>query len=56
MAVKSKALLQVTKSINKKGKLKGRNKKETKMLKGMCTHHKINKNGKVKMRVTLIRV
>lgn len=51
MAVKSKALLQVTKSINKKGKLKGRNKKETKMLKGMCTHHKLNKNGKVRPKI-----
>lgn len=47
-STKSKAVMQVTKSLNKKGKLKGKNKKETKMLKGMCPHHKLNKHGKVK--------
>ena len=30
----------------KKGKLKGKNKKETRILKGACTHHIIGKNGK----------
>ena len=48
MANKSKSVMKVTKSINKKGKLKGHNKKETKMLKGICPHHRINKHGKVK--------
>lgn len=32
----------------KKGKLKGKNKKETRILKGACTHHIIGKNGKIK--------
>lgn len=32
----------------KKGKLKGKNKKETKILKGACVHHIIGKNGKIK--------
>lgn len=34
--------------ISKKGKIKGKNKKETKILKGMCPHVKISKKGKVK--------
>lgn len=46
--MKSKAIMTVTKSVSKKGRLKGKNKKETKMLKGMCPHHKLNKHGKVK--------
>ena len=45
---KAKSVIQVTKSLNKKGKLKGRNKKETKMLKGVCPHHRLNKHGKIK--------
>ena len=44
----NKNVVKVTKSMNKKGRLKGTNKKETKTLKGMCPHHKINKNGKTK--------
>lgn len=44
---KAKSVIKVTKSLNKKGKLKGSNKKETKMLKGICPHHKITKKGKV---------
>lgn len=48
MANKAKSVLKVTKSIDKKGRLKGSNKKETKVLKGLCPHHRINKNGKVK--------
>ena len=48
MARKSKSIIQVTKHLNKKGRLKGKNKKETKALKGMCPHHKITKRGKVK--------
>lgn len=45
---KVKALQLVSKSVNKKGKLVGKNKKETKMLKAVCPHHRINKHGKVK--------
>ena len=48
MANKSKSVMKVTKSINKKGVLKGHNKKETKTLRGICPHHRVNKHGKVK--------
>lgn len=48
MAQKSKSIMKVTRSINKKGKLKGHSKKETKVLKGICPHHRLNKHGKVK--------
>lgn len=44
----SKSLEKVSKSVTKKGKLKGNNKQETKALKGMCPHHKITKKGKLK--------
>ena len=37
----------ITEKVNKKGKIKGKNKKETKALKSMCMHH-IKKNGKIK--------
>lgn len=47
MAKRAKSVVKVTKCLNKKGKLKGSNKKETKLLKGVCPHHKINKKGKV---------
>ena len=43
----AKNVVKVTKSTNKKGNLKGKNKKETKMLKAICPHHRINKKGKV---------
>lgn len=47
--MKSNAIVaKITKSLNKKGKLKGSNKKETKMLKQSCVHHKITKRGKIK--------
>jgi hypothetical protein len=46
------SLLQLqTDSLNKHGELRGRNKKETKVLQATCLHHKIGKRGKVKMRV-----
>ena len=48
MARANKMVMKVTKSLNKKGKLKGSNKKETKTLIGICPHHKFNKKGKVK--------
>jgi hypothetical protein len=38
----------VTRSINKRGELKGKDKKETKYLKAICPHHKYNKKGKLK--------
>lgn len=38
----------VTNSLNKHGEIKGNSKKETKNLKAMCPHHKINKKGKIK--------
>lgn len=44
----NKNVVKVTKSMNKKGRLKGSDKKETKVLKGLCPHHKINKHGKIK--------
>lgn len=48
MARKSKSVMQVTKHLTKKGRLKGKNKKETKALKGLCPHHKFTKRGKIK--------
>ena len=48
MARAPKMVMKVTKSLNKKGKLKGNTKKETKTLIGVCTHHKLNKKGRVK--------
>lgn len=38
----------ISKNLNKKGRIKGKTKKETKALIAMCVHHKKNKNGKVK--------
>jgi hypothetical protein len=43
-----KAVVAVSKALNKKGKIKGKNKKETKYLNRACTHHYINKKGKEK--------
>lgn len=43
-----KAVVAVSKALNKKGKIKGKNKKETKYLERACTHHYINKKGKEK--------
>ena len=42
---------EITKSLNKKGEIRGRSKKETKKLKAMCTHNKYNKKGKLKAAV-----
>ena len=44
----SKILRRYTNAINKKGELKGSNKKETKSLRGGCVHHKYNKHGNPK--------
>lgn len=43
-----KAVSAVSKSLNKKGKIKGKNKKETKYLTRACTHHYYNRKGKLK--------
>lgn len=43
-----KAVAAVSRAVNKKGKIKGKNKKETKYLKRACTHHRVTKNGKIK--------
>lgn len=45
---RSKALIMVSKANTKKGRLKGRNKKETKLLKSVCPHQKQKKNGEIK--------
>lgn len=37
-----------TDSLNKKGKIKGKNKKEERVKRGACVHHKYNKKNKVK--------
>ena len=52
MAKRCKSVVEVSKHITKKGRIKGKNKKETKMLKGRCTHHKINRKGSVKPMIT----
>ena len=43
-----KTVALITKSLNKKGRIKGKNKKETKALKNACGHHYYSKKGKVK--------
>ena len=43
-----------TASLNKHGELKGKNKKETRVIRDTCMHHKIGKKGKLKSRVDLI--
>jgi hypothetical protein len=43
-----KAVSAISKSLNKKGKIKGKNKKETKYLMRACTHHYYNRKGKLK--------
>lgn len=45
---KLKVVYQTTKALNKKGKIKGKNKKETRALKGGCCHHIYNKKMKLK--------
>ena len=47
-----KSLEMVSKAVNKKGKLKGKNKKETRGLKAICPHNRYNKKGK--MRPTIV--
>lgn len=42
-----------TDCLNKHGELKGKNKKETKLIKDTCMHHKVGKKGKLKSRVNV---
>ena len=42
-----------TACLNKHGELKGKNKKETKVIKDTCMHHKVGKKGKLKSRVNV---
>lgn len=44
----SMALQNASKIYARKGKLKGKNKEQTKMLKDSCVHHVINAKGKIK--------
>nr|DAN38496.1 MAG TPA: DnaK suppressor protein [Caudoviricetes sp.] len=46
MAEKSKLVTKITAMLNKKGKIKGKDKKETKTAKASCPHWRINKKGK----------
>lgn len=45
---RNKVAARQTKYMAKKGKLKGKNKKETKLLRGACVHHYYNKKGNLK--------
>lgn len=45
---KNNPIVKVSNFITKNGKIKGKSKKETKALRLICPHHKINKKGKVK--------
>lgn len=40
-----KPIMDVTKALDRYGKLKGKNKKETKILKYSCVHHRYNRKG-----------
>lgn len=41
-------IMDVTDALNKKGKLKGKNKKQTKILKASCVHHRYTKRMHIK--------
>lgn len=45
---KGSPIQKVTESLNKRGRIKGASKKETRALKGLCVHHKFNKKGKLR--------
>ena len=45
---KPKVILKVSKYVDKKGRLKANSKKETKALRGLCPHHRLNKHGNMK--------
>ena len=46
-----KSIKAYSSKVGKKGRIKGKNKKETRTLKGMCTHHVLTKKGKLKSRL-----
>ena len=48
MAKNLGAVRLITNASDKKGRIRGKNKKETKQLIAMCPHHKYNKKGKIK--------
>lgn len=52
---RSKAFINVNKALTKKGKIKGTNKKETKTLRELCTHHKRGKDGSIKLAIKPLR-
>lgn len=45
--MKGSPIKRITESLNKHGEIKGSSKKETKILRGLCVHHKYNKKGKI---------
>lgn len=45
---KNTVIMQVTKSLDNKGKIKGKNKKETKVMRWGCVHHRYTKRGRIK--------
>jgi hypothetical protein len=45
-------IVMVTNSLNKHGEIRGASKKETKNLRALCPHHKLNKKGKKKPTVS----
>lgn len=45
---RSEMLRLISNKINKKGKIKGKDKKETKQFRALCAHHVITKKGKIK--------
>lgn len=46
--------VMISKNLTKKGKIKGKNKKETKALKGACNHVRITKKGHMKSAISII--
>ena len=48
---KKNVIVMLSEHVNKRGELRGKDKKETKTLKSMCVHHRLNKKGKVKPRI-----
>ena len=50
-ASKGSIIAKISENVNKNGKIKGKNKKQTKDLKNACFHHYYNKRGKLKPRI-----
>jgi uncharacterized Zn finger protein (UPF0148 family) len=51
MNIKGSTVSEVTNNLNKHGEIRGNNKNQTKNLRALCPHHKINKKGKLKMTI-----